>query len=135
MKKSLYLIVGSAILIGAIVFLRKKKIADDKAKAEESAKAEEILKQDFDIAVHDAGNIQAVAMNIDLINEKKAKALMPLYDTLWKKIFDLGSVPLSNKTLILLKSQIKDIENQVLALGYKVHSSPRSVNGSYITKK
>lgn len=135
MKKSLYLIVGSAIIIGAIVFLRKKKIADDKIRAEESAKAEEILIKNFESAVQQSGTIQAEAMNIDLINEKKAKALMPLYDSLWNKIFKMGSVSASNKTLISLKSQIKDIENQVLALGYRVHSSPRSASGSFVTKK
>ena len=44
--KNVYLIVGSAIVVGAIIFLRKKKIADKKIQAEEIAKAEETLKKD-----------------------------------------------------------------------------------------
>jgi hypothetical protein len=134
MKKNLYLILGSAIIIGALVFFRKKKVVDDKTKAEESAKAEEVLKKDFEVAVQEAGLVQAEAMNIDLINEKKAKALMPLYDSLWKQIFKMGTVTASNKTLISIKSQIKEIEDAVDGLGYKVHSNPRGA-GSFITKK
>jgi hypothetical protein len=135
MKKNLYLIIGSAIIIGAFLFLKKKKVADDKTKAEESAKAEEVLKKDFEVAVQEAGQVQAEAMNIDLINEKKAKALMPLYDSIWKQIFNMGTVLASNKNLISFKSQIKDIEDAVDKLGYKVHSNPRGASGSFITKK
>lgn len=133
--KSVYLIVGSAIVIGSIIFLRKKKIADDKIQAEEIAKAEETLKKDFEIAVHNAGVVQAEAMNIDLINEKKAYGLMPFYNGLWKQLLALGSVPASDKRLKNLKSQIADIEKQINDLGYRVIVSPRSVNGSTLVKK
>jgi hypothetical protein len=135
MKKNLYLILGSAIIIGAFLFLRKKKVADDKAKAEESAKAEEILKKNFETAVQESGAAQAEAMNIDLINEKKAKALMPLYDSIWKRIFNMGNVLASNKNLISLKIQIKDIEDAVNKLGYRIDSNPRGASGSQIIKK
>jgi hypothetical protein len=135
MKKNLYLIIGSAIIIGAFLFLRKKKVADDKAKAEESAKAEEILKKNFETAVQESGAAQAEAMNIDLINEKKARALMPVYDALWKEIFKLGTVTASNKYLISLKSQIKDVEYAVNKLGYRIDSNPRGASGSQIIKK
>lgn len=135
MNKNLYLIVGSAVVIGAIIFLRKKKMADDKIKAEETAKAEATLKSDFDIAVHNAGVVQAEAMNIDLINEKKAKVIVKIYDSIWKQIFALGTAPSSNKTLVALKKDLVDIEKQVNDLGYAIHSSPRSVYGSFITKK
>jgi hypothetical protein len=135
MNKNLYLIVGSAVVIGAIIFLRKKKVADDKIKAEETAKAEATLKSDFDVAVHNAGVVQAEAMNIDLINEKKAKVIVKIYDSIWKQIFALGTVTSSNKTLVELKKDLADIEKQVNDLGYAIHSSPKSVSGSYITKK
>lgn len=133
--KSVYLIVGSAIVIGSIIFLRKKKIADDKIQAEEIAKAEETLKKDFEIAVHNAGVVQAEAMNIDLINEKKAKSLLPSYNNLWKQIFALGSVPASYPKLKNLKSQIADIEKQASDLGYKIVGNPRNLNGSTLQKK
>lgn len=135
MKKNLYLIIGSAIIIDAFLFLRKKKFADDKAKAEESAKAEEILKKNFETAVQESGAAQAEAMNIDLINEKKARALMPVYDAFWKEIFKLGTVTASNKYLISLKSQIKDVEYAVNKLGYRIDSNPRGASGSQIIKK
>jgi hypothetical protein len=135
MKKTVYLIVGSVIVVGAIIFLRKKKVADNKVKAEETAKAEAILKSDFDIAVHNAGVVQAEAMNIDLINEKKAKSLMPTYDSVWKQIFALGTVTNSNIKAKNLRAQLKDIEKQVKDLGYTIHSSPRSSSGSFVTKK
>jgi len=133
--KNLYLIVGSAIVIGAIIFLRKKKIEDKKIQAEEIAKAEETLKKDFEIAVHNAGVVQAEAMNIDLINEKKANGLLPLYNSIWKKIFALGSVPASNSSMKIFKSQIADLEKQINDLGYTVVGSPRSAKGSTLVKK
>jgi hypothetical protein len=129
--KNLYLIVGSAIVIGALVFLRKKKMSDTKLQAEANAKAEETLKNDFDTAVQ----TQAEAMNIDLINEKKAKALMPIYDSIWKSIFKLGNVKVSDARLIAYKQQLADIEKIVNDVGFQVHSSPRSASGSFITKK
>ena len=133
--KSVYLIVGSAIVVGAIIFLRKKKIADKKIQAEEIAKAEETLKKDFEIAVHNAGVVQAEAMNIDLINEKKANALLPLYNSLWQKIVKLGTVTVSNPNLKNLKSQIADIEKQANDLGYKFVGNPTTKIGSRIVKK
>ena len=133
--KNLYLIVGSAIVIGSIIFLRKKKIKDKKIQAEEIAKAEETLKKNFEIAVHNAGVVQAEAMNIDLINEKKANGLLPLYNSIWKKIFDLGSVPVSNSSMKIFKSQIADLEKQINDLGYRVVGSPRSAKGSTLVKK
>lgn len=133
--KNVYLIVGSAIVVGAIIFLRKKKIADKKIQAEEIAKAEETLKKDFEIAVHNAGVIQAEAMNIDLINEKKANALLPSYNLLWQKIVKLGTVTVSNPNLKNLKSQIADIEKQANDLGYKFVGNPTTKIGSRIVKK
>lgn len=133
--KNVYLIVGSAIVVGAIIFLRKKKIADKKIQAEEIAKAEETLKKDFEIAVHNAGVVQAEAMNIDLINEKKANALLPLYNNLWQKIVKLGTVTVSNPNLKNLKSQIADIEKQANYLGYKFVGNPTTKIGSRIVKK
>lgn len=133
--KSVYLIVGSAIVVGAIIFLRKKKIADKKIQAEEIAKAEETLKKDFEIAVHNAGVVKAEAMNIDLINEKKANALLPSYNLLWQKIVKLGTVTVSNPNLKNLKSQIADIEKQANDLGYKFIGNPTTKIGSRIVKK
>lgn len=135
MNKNLYLIVGSAVVIGAIIFLRKKKVADDKIKSEETAKAEATLKSDFDVAVHNAGVVQAEAMNIDLINEKKANAIVKSYDNILKQIFALGTVTASNPEVKALRLQLKDIEKQVNDLGYAINSNPLSKQGSYITKK
>lgn len=133
--KNVYLIVGSAIVVGAIIFLRKKKIADKKIQAEEIAKAEETLKKDFEIAVHNAGVVKAEAMNIDLINEKKANALLPSYNLLWQKIVKLGTVTVSNPNLKNLKSQIAEIEKQANDLGYKFVGNPTTKIGSRIVKK
>jgi len=134
MKKSLYIIVGSAIVISAIIFLRKKKIVEDKSKAEATALAETTLKSDFDTAVHNAGVVQAEAMNIDLINEKKAKELLPYYNGLWKQLLNLGNVTASDKRIVALRKSIKDVENQTIALGYRTISCPRCVNGASVQK-
>lgn len=133
--KNLYLIAGSAIVIGAVFFLRKKKVADDKIKADETAKAEATLKSDFDIAVHNAGVVQAEAMNIDLINEKKANALLPFYNTVWKKILALGTVPVADKRLQEFKKELADMQKQANDLGYKIIDCPRCINGSSLQKK
>jgi hypothetical protein len=142
MKKNLYFILGSAIIIGAYFYFKnKKKVADDKIKADESAKekeiakAEEVLKKDFEVAVQESGQVQAEAMNINLINEKKAKSLMTTYDAIWRQIFSMGTVKSSNPILILLKGQIKEIEDAVNKLGYRIDSNPRSPSGSQIIKK
>jgi hypothetical protein len=133
--KNLYLIAGSVIVIGAILFLRKKKVADDKTKAEETAKAEATLKSDFDVAVHNAGVVQAEAMNIDLINEQKANALLPIYNSVWKQILALGQVAVIDTRLKGFKQQLADLQKQADALGYKFVDCPRCINGSSIRKK
>ena len=74
-------------------------------------------------------------MNIDLINEKKANALLPLYNSLWQKIVKLGTVTVSNPNLKNLKSQIADIEKQANDLGYKFVGNPTTKIGSRIVKK
>jgi hypothetical protein len=130
MKKSLYLIVGSVIVVGAIIFLRKKKVTDDKIKTDETAKAEAKLKNDFIIAV----NQEAEAMNIDLINEKTANGLLKSYDYFWREIYKLGTVKANNPKLIILKKQISDLEKQAKSLGYRISQNTRSINGSSITK-
>ena len=130
MKKSFYLILGSAIIVGAVFFLRKKKVADNKIKADETAKAEATLKNDFSIAV----NQQAEAMNIDLINEKKANGLLKSYDYFWREIFKLGTVTANNPKLVYFKKQIADLEKEAKSLGYRISQNARSVNGSSVTK-
>ena len=130
MKKSFYLILGSAIIVGAVFFLRKKKKADNKIKADETAKAEATLKNDFSIAV----NQQAEAMNIDLINEKKANGLLKSYDYFWREIFKLGTVTANNPKLVYFKKQIADLEKEANSLGYRISQNARSINGSYIMK-
>jgi len=135
MNKNSYIFIGSLVVIGAIFFLRKKKVADKKVQAEETAKAEETLKKDFEVAVHNAGVVQAETMNIDLINEKKANALLPFYNSVWKQILALGSVTVSNPTLKLLRGQLVDMESQANALGYHFVACPRCLNGSTIVKK
>ena len=133
--KNLYLIAGSAIVIGAVFFLRKKKVADDKIKADETAKAEATLKSDFDIAVHNAGVVQAEAMNIDLINEKKANALLPFYNSVWKQIINLGTLTVADPRLKALKAELADMEKQANSFGYHFVDCPRCVNGSTVVKK
>ena len=103
---------------------------------EETRSKSEILYVPYEEAYGDGfEDMERRVPNIDLINEKKANALLPLYNSLWQKIVKLGTVTVSNPNLKNLKSQIADIEKQANDLGYKFVGNPTTKIGSRIVKK
>ena len=139
MKKSLFLIIGSVIVGGGLLLLLKKKKeqkqADQKQQEADAKIAEEQLKKDFDLAVQTTAQAQAEAMNIEQINEKKAKSLLSLYDAILQQKKKLGSVPASDKRLISFNSLLKQLESEINKLGYNVMACVNCINGSSIMKK
>jgi hypothetical protein len=138
MKKNLYLIVGAIIVLSSVLLLKKKKNTENKAIIDEQTKiAEQNIKDDFTTAVKTQVQEQAEAMNIDLINEKKAKALLPIYDSLWREVFKFHNITVGNqpKDYVAFKKQIKDLEAIIDNLGYKVIPNTLGKDGSYVIKK
>jgi hypothetical protein len=75
-------------------------------------------------------------MNIDLINEKKAKEIAKSIDGYWNEIFKLpAGYNVSYKPYVELKKLIDEKKLQIKDLGYTIHESPRTKSGSTVTKK
>lgn len=129
MKNKNLLIVTGVLGLGifGLLLFKNKKSKDLQAQLKE-----EQNKIDFDKAVKE----EAVAINIDLINEKKAKEIAKSIDNLWNQILKLPTgYTKTYKPYVELKNLIDQKRLEIKNLGYTIHESPRSLSGSTVTKK
>lgn len=127
MKTKNLLIVGSVFVIVFLVWKMKKnkdlQIAKDKKS--ELEYADKLQKE---------SKAYAETMNVDLINEKKAKEILIYHNELSKKIISLPTHTSLDKNFLALKKQISDLEVQLKDLGYKVIANPRALSGGRLIK-
>lgn len=127
MKTKNLLIGGSVLVIGFLLWKMKKnkdlQIAKDKQ-----------AEIDFANKLQTESKAYAESMNIDLINEKKAKEILAYHNQLSKKIIALPPHTSTAKSYVELKKQITDLEAQLKVLGYRVIANPRAMSGGRLIK-
>lgn len=127
MKTNNLLIGGSVLVIAFLLWKMKKNKDLQKAKD----KQEEI---DFANKLQTESKAYAETMNVDLINEKKAKDILVYHNQLSKKIIALPPSPSTSKNLVDLKKQISDLEAKLKVVGYRVIANPRAMSGGRLVK-
>jgi hypothetical protein len=127
MKTNNLLIGGSVLVIAFLLWKMKKNKDLQKAK---DKKAE----IDFANKLQTESKAYAEAMNIDLINEKKAKDILVYHNELSKKIISLPTHTANDRNFLALKKQITDLEAKLKDLGYKVIANPRAMSGGRLVK-
>lgn len=126
--KTKNLLIGGSVLVIAFLLWKMKKTKDlQKAKDKQA----EI---DFANKLQTESKAYAETMNVDLINEKKAKDILVYHNQLSKKIIALPTHTSTSKSYLDLKKQITDLEAQLKVVGYRVIANPRAMSGGRLVK-
>ena len=126
--KTKNLLIGGSVLVIAFLLWKMKKNKDlQKAKDKQA----EI---DFANKLQLESKNYAETMNVDLINEKKAKEMLIYYNQLSKKMIALPIHASNSKALLEIKKNMKDLDAQLKVLGYKVVGNPRAMFGLRLVK-
>jgi hypothetical protein len=122
------LLIGGSVLVIAFLLWKMKKNKDLQLAKDKKAELEYADKLQRESKAY------AETMNVDLINEKKAKDILVYHNQLSKKIIALPPSPSTSKNLVDLKKQISDLEAQLKVLGYRVIANPRAMSGGRLIK-
>jgi hypothetical protein len=122
------LLIGGSVLVIAFLLWKMKKNKDLQLAKDKKAELEYADK------LQKESKAYAETMNVDLINEKKAKDILVYHNQLSKKIIALPPSPSTSKNLVDLKKQISDLEAQLKVLGYRVIANPRAMSGGRLIK-
>jgi hypothetical protein len=122
------LLIGGSVLAIAYLLWKMKKTKDLQVVKDKQAQI------DFANKLQTESKAYAETMNVDLINEKKAKDILVYHNELSKKIISLPTHTVTDKNYLALKKQITDLEAQLKVLGYRVIANPRAMSGGRLVK-
>jgi hypothetical protein len=126
--KTKNLLIGGSVLVIAFLLWKMKKNKDLQKAKDKKAELEYADK------LQKESKAYAETMNVDLINEKKAKDILVYHNELSKKIIALPTHTATDRNFLALKKQITDLEAQLKILGYRVIANPRSMSGGRLVK-
>lgn len=126
--KTKNLLIGGSVLVIAYLLWKMKKTKDLQIAKDKKAELEYANK------LQTQSKAYAESMNIDLINEKKAKDILVYHNELSKKIISLPTHTATSSNYVALKKQITDLEAQLKDLGYRVIANPRAMSGGRLVK-
>jgi hypothetical protein len=122
------LLIGGSVLVIAYLIWKMKKTKDLQVVKDKQAQI------DFANKLQTESKAYAETMNVDLINEKKAKDILVYHNELSKKIISLPTHTVTDRNYLALKKQLNDLEAQLKDLGYKVIPNPRAMSGGRLVK-
>lgn len=128
MKLNTNLLIGGSVLIIAFLLWKMKKNKDLQLVKDKQAEI------NYADKLQQESKAYAESMNVDLINEKKAKVILGTLNLLEKQLVTMPTHTASYKPALDLKKQISDLKLQLKDLGYKYRESAFSLLGGTITK-